>query len=312
MKKWFLYGMLVAYYLLVWGTCHAQEEPGKTIDVEESSEVFLEEYTDEFQETFFEALKQKGIQNYDRAANLFLKCKTLDAENTVIDHELAKTYLLDKKYLSAQQYAIESLVVEPSNYWFLDTLIAILDKQSNTIDAVKTDIPFDDGQLQKNLALIYYKRKKYTDALTILKGLSKSDFTEELTLKIQDSMAKPKQSPSVKSTGQIVVNNDPVKVLEMNLEQQIRLGQFRMVEQRAKDAVETYPLQPYFYYAYGLALHKNNKSTQAIDVLQSSLDYLFENTALANKIYQTLSDAYQKTNNFSKANEYLSKIKPGF
>ena len=34
---------------------------------EGSADVFLEEYTDEFQEKFFEALKQKGIENYDRA-----------------------------------------------------------------------------------------------------------------------------------------------------------------------------------------------------------------------------------------------------
>ena len=39
-----------------------------TAQEEESAEFFLEEYTDEFQNLFFEALKHKGIQNYDRAA----------------------------------------------------------------------------------------------------------------------------------------------------------------------------------------------------------------------------------------------------
>ena len=101
-------------------TAYAQEEPSKIVKEEESAEVFLEEYTDEFQDKFFEALKQKGIQNYDRAINLFLDCKRLDANNIVIDHELAKAYYLDKKYISAQQYAIEVLVSEPNNYWYLD------------------------------------------------------------------------------------------------------------------------------------------------------------------------------------------------
>ncbi|WP_350284146.1 hypothetical protein [uncultured Croceitalea sp.] len=294
---------------------YAQEEPQKTIDVEESAEVFLEEYTDEFQETFFEALKQKGIQNYDRAANLLLECKRLQPDNVVIDHELAKTYMLDKRNVFAQQYAIEALVAEPENYWYLDTLVAILEKQSNSIEAVSTTIPYEKKELQKNLALIYYKRRKYNAALTVLKGLSKSDFKKELTLKIQDSLAKVAERTTSKSTPVVyntTRNDDPVKTLELNLEQQLKLGQYRMVESRAKDAVETYPLQPYFYYAYGYALYKNNKNDRAIEVLETSLDYLFENPKLANKIYQALSDAYKAKNNVFKSNEYLRKIKPGF
>ena len=291
---------------------YAQEEPSRIIQEEESAEVFLEEYTDEFQEAFFEATKQKGIQNYDRAINLFLECKRLDPENKVIDHELAKTYLLDKKYFDAEKFAIEAIISDASNYWYLDTLIAVLERQSNTFESVQNTVPFENEALQKNLALIYFKRKKYSDALTILKKISPSVFKDELTSKIEDSLSQKVNEASIKTIKAIVVNNDPVRSLELNLEQQIKLGQFRMVESRAKAAVELYPLQPFFYYAYGLALQKNNKSSQAIDVLQSALDYLFDDQKLANRIYQALSDAYTGTNNFSKANEYLRKIKPGF
>lgn len=293
-------------------TAYAQEEPSKIIQEEESAEVFLEEYTDEFQEAFFEAIKQKGIQNYDRAVNLFLECKRLDSENKVIDHELAKTYLLDKKYFDAEKYAIEALISDAGNYWYLDTFVAVLERQSNAFESVQNIIPFENEALQKNLALIYFKRKKYNDALTILKKISTSTFKDELTIKIEDSLSQKVNEASIKTTKAIIVNNDPVRSLELNLEQQIKLGQFRMVESRAKEAVELYPLQPFFYYAYGLALQKNNKSSQAIDVLQSALDYLFDDQKLANRIYQTLSDAYNGINNFSKANEYLRKIKPGF
>lgn len=290
---------------------YAQED--QKLDIPESAEVFLEEYTDGFQDIFFNALQQKGIQNYDRAINLFLECKQLNVATSVIDHELAKTYLLDKTYVTAQQYAVEALIAEPANYWYLDTLEQILSKQSNTMDAVKNTLPFDNKELQKNLVLIYFKKKKYGDALAILKGLPKSSFKEELQLKLEDSLAQlKKNAPKTKSTGLITVNNDPIKVLELNLEQHIKNEQFAMVALRAKDAVETYPLQPYFYYAYGLALHKTNKNDEAIEMLESSLDYLFDDISLGNKIYRTLSDAYTQAGNSSKANEYLSKIKPGF
>ncbi|MDT0620548.1 tetratricopeptide repeat protein [Croceitalea vernalis] len=289
---------------------YAQEE--KIIETEESAEVFLEEYTDEFQEAFFEATKQKGIQNYDRAVNLFLECKQLDSENEAIDHELAKTYLLDKQFFNAEKYAVEAIIADPTNYWYLDTLVEIIEKQSNTIESVQTTIPFKNHELQKNLSLVYYKREKFNDALIVVNQLPVSAFKEQLINKIEDALSRKSSVLNVKKPGSVIVNNDPVKSLELNLEQQISLEQFTMVESKAKEAVELYPLQPFFYFAYGLALHKNNKDSQAIDVLQSSLDYLFDNQKLANRVYQTLSDAYTKTNNFSKANEYLRKIKPGF
>lgn len=294
---------------------YAQEEPSKIIKEEESAEVFLEEYTDEFQEKFFEALKQKGIQNYDRAINLLLDCKNLEPEYIVVNHELAKAYLLDKKYIAAQQYAIETLVSEPENYWYLDTLMTILEKQSNSITSVKSTIPYDNSKLQKNLALIYYTKNNYVEAKNILNGMSAGSFKAEFMAKIEAALDSRSKQTLVKSTGYTAVEakGEPTsRGLESSLKSQIRLGQYRAVERTAKDAVEAYPLQPYFYYAYGLALHKNNKNSQAIEVLESSLDYLFDDIALANKIYKTLSEAYTKMNNFSKANLYLNKIKTGF
>ena len=52
---------IIAVLLLAHQQGMSQESP-KVIQEEESSEVFLEEYTDEFQSLFFEALKQKTIQ----------------------------------------------------------------------------------------------------------------------------------------------------------------------------------------------------------------------------------------------------------
>ena len=53
---------------------------------EGSAELFTESYTDRFQEVFFEALKQKGIENYDRAKEQLLEAKKLDPLHPVIDY----------------------------------------------------------------------------------------------------------------------------------------------------------------------------------------------------------------------------------
>ncbi|QLG45194.1 tetratricopeptide repeat protein [Costertonia aggregata] len=290
---------------------HAQDE--KNIDVEESAEVFLEEYSDEFQENFFEALKQKGIENYDKAVNLFLRCKQLQPDNVVVDHELAKAYLADKQPLFAQDYAIEAVVAEPSNLWYLQTLMAVLKKQNSTIAEVENTIPFDNIKLQENLALIYYGRNEYQKALKILNGIKKSDFTEELTLKINDSLKR--QTVKSTSTSFTVTNqreSDPSIGYKSQIKSLIFAKNMFMLQQVSAEALENYPSQPYFYYANGLALNKKGKHRDAIAILESGLDYLVGDISLANKIYQELGDAYTALNNTPKANMYLRKIKPGF
>lgn len=295
-------------------TC-AQEEK---IEVEDSAEVFLEEYSDDFQEKFFEALKQKGIENYDRAINLFLECKLLDADNKVIDHELAKVYMADKKYLLAQEYSIGALVSEPTNSWYLNTLVEILQKQGNTIDNIKSNIPYEDAKLKENLALIYFKQKNYEGAKTILKDLKKSAFTEDLASKINDSIESSKQKQTKKQAISFSSTNTSNSSLDASegyisqIKELILANNFIQLEKVSAEALENYPSQPYFYYAQGLALNKRGKNKDAIEILEVGLDYMIGDVSLANDIYTVLADAYTATNNTVKSNMYLRKIKPGF
>ena len=47
---------------------------------------------DKFQELFYEALKQKGIENYDRSVEALLKCIEIDNDVPVLYFELGKNY----------------------------------------------------------------------------------------------------------------------------------------------------------------------------------------------------------------------------
>ena len=288
--------------------CNAQEGE---IQVEESAEVFLEEYSDEFEETFFEALKQKGIENYDRAINLLLKCKDLDANNQVVDAELAKAYLASKQYISAQEYALNALNAAPENIWYLQTLMDVLQKQGNTIENVKSKIIYDNSKLKENLAFIYFKQQSYTKALNILKGIKKSDFTEELTIKIQDSIAQTSE-PEPENEDEVVVKEEnPVIEIRTRIDDFLNKKDFSGAEKISLEAMESFPSQPYFYYVNGLALNNKGKYKEAIEVLEIALDYLLDDENLENKIYLELANSHNAIGNTSKANNYLSKIKPG-
>jgi len=286
----------------------------RLVPQEESAEFFLEAYEDSFQEAFFEALKQKGIQNYDRAINLLLECKKIDDKVIAIDHELAKAYFLDGQYISAQQYAIECVVTEPENYWFLDTLVAILERQSNTIEQVKQTIPFENVKLQENLALINFKKSRYDKALTLLQN-KKTATATDLRQKINDILAQKQKKiankPPKPNPKTVIQVENPLVQLQSALETLISNEKFKDLETASEEALETYPLQPFFYYAYGLALNKNGKPNEALDVLQTGLDYLFETTETTNDIYREMAAAHTQLGNTSKANEYLSKIKSG-
>nr|WP_299071410.1 hypothetical protein [uncultured Allomuricauda sp.] len=285
----------------------AQEE-------EQSAEVFLDEYTDEFQESFFEALKQKGIQNYDRAISLFLECKQLDPSNSVIDYELAKAYFLDKQYIQAQQYAVDAINVKPTDFWYLETLLNITEKQGTSIEVLEEQLPFSNNKFQENLAVFFFKKEKYREALAVLEGLQGSKFAEELTLKIQDSIQQTNKTKTVvvaQDEKQQREDSDPLVAYKSEIEELFEKGDFKRMEAVSKEALDSYPLQPYFHFAYGTALNRISKSTKAVEVLESSLDYLFDDSDLMNKIYSELSKAYSAIGNTSKANEYLNKIKTG-
>lgn len=301
----FFLWMGVAVSAMTWNTSYAQEE-------QESAEVYLEEYTDEFQENFFEALKQKGIQNYDRAIDLFLKCKQLDPNDDVVDYELSKAYLLDKKFVQAQEYGIEALLAEPSDYWYLDNLVSVLEQQGSPLETIKAQIPYENQKLKENLALCYFKRKQYADAQKILKELNNSPLALELGHKINDSIQGEKENLAVPVVQQEERNtDDPVAQLRTQLEKLLAASDYKNALTVSKEALDTYPLQPYFYFAYGTALNNTSNANKAIEVLESGLDYLLEDGPLQNNMYRELSKAYTQIGNTQKANEYLNKINSG-
>ena len=279
---------------------------------EESAEVFLEDYTDEFQETFFEALKQKGIENYDKAVNLFLKCKKLDSTNNVVDFELAKSYLANKQYILAEQSGIDALKSEPENFWYLNTVVDIMQKQGRPIAMIEEQISFDNNKLKENLALIYYQKKNYQESSNILKELKDSSFKEALALKIKDSLDRPKNVDEIKPVPPVQNTNlNPLLKYKEEIGELILNKNYSSLIIKADEALEEFPSQPYFYFAKGMGLNRSGKQKEATEVLETALDFLIDDIELGNNIYRELANVYTFLGNSSKANMYLSKIKSG-
>lgn len=133
----------------------------------------LGDFEDEFQEFFYEALKQKGIQNFDRSVEALLKCIDLDKSVPVLYFELGKNYNKLKNFGAAEEALKEAVNKAPDNEWFLDALYEFYvqqDEQDKAIKMVKQLVKFHPDY-KEDLATLYFKTKKYDEALKLLNEL---------------------------------------------------------------------------------------------------------------------------------------------
>ncbi|MEL6974292.1 MAG: hypothetical protein AAGL29_02740, partial [Bacteroidota bacterium] len=190
-----------------------------------------------------------------------------------------------------------------------ETLVSVLEAQGSTMEAMGLTELLENEVLQDNLSLIYFKRKRYKEALKLLDKMPQSVVTRERKRRINDALnAKKKSSRTItKTTGPISVGN-PIDGLKARLEQLLNQKAFGNLEKESEKAMETYPLQPFFQYAYGYALFKNNQNGKAIEILESGLDFIVDDEILQNRMYQALSEIYTNEGDLKKAAEYKNKI----
>jgi len=128
---------------------------------------------DEFQEYFYEALKQKGIENYQKAVDALQKCLNLNSDEAIVYFELGKNYNKLKNFGAAEDYLKKAIDMQPDNQWFLDELYDVYHQQGDTNKALKTVKQLVDyhPDYREDLAALYVKEERYKQALEILDEL---------------------------------------------------------------------------------------------------------------------------------------------
>ncbi len=143
------------------------------VDFNKKPDDDLGDVEDKFQELFYEALKQKGIENYDRSVESLLKCIELDNSVPVLYYELGKNYKKLKNYQAAEEALKKAVSKEPDNEWFLDELYGFYASQNDYDKAIKTvkQLVKYHPDYKEDLASLYHRSKKYDDALKLLDEL---------------------------------------------------------------------------------------------------------------------------------------------
>ena len=135
--------------------------------------------SDSFQDNFFEALKQKGIENYELALNALEKAEVAAGDNqvnkAVVYFEKGKNLAFLKRFEDAEKNYNLVLEWNPNR---LDVLEALYDMYYDTKN-YKAAIPLvkklilQDTDYKEDLANLYHRTKQYDKALILLDELDK-------------------------------------------------------------------------------------------------------------------------------------------
>jgi tetratricopeptide (TPR) repeat protein len=164
MKKWAL-GILFLVLLSNSALLLAQTEPE---DIKLNS--------DKFRDYFYESLKQKGIENYDKAIIALEQCLKIEPENATIHFELGKNYLALKDYKKAYSSFEHATQIDPTNKWFWVGMYDVDYETKDYVNAIKTInklIPFD-AKFKEDLTSLYMSTSQFDKALDLINELNES------------------------------------------------------------------------------------------------------------------------------------------
>lgn len=178
------------------GTClfpqinYAQKEKVFQADISKDN---LGNVTDEFQENFFEALKQQAIGSHEKAITALEKCVALQPEEAILYVELGKNHKALENYPTAEKNFYTALKKRPDSPYVLMELHEIYAATKNyqeAIQIVKKLVAFnlDYYQDMANLYMMLQKPElalKSLETLDSLKG--PNEYSKNLRREIFDA-----------------------------------------------------------------------------------------------------------------------------
>ncbi len=408
--------------------------------------------TDKFQDYFYESLKQKGIENYDRAITALEYCLKLKPNDAVVYSEMGKNYFGLKNYEQSYSSYEKAAQIDPKNKWYWAGMYEVNYQTKNYNQAIITVnklIEFNDSY-KDDLVSLYMYTQQFDKALVLINELNekvgKSDRRElykaqilsqgkfknteidnliaqiklnpkeesnyvaliklysenneiqkaaEITKKLEteipgsdwakvelfkyyldkneapkainamnvvlastqiDSKIKhrvlneflnfvnknPQYSPDLEkaiayfdkdpdvnvgkeigkyyhskkqwdkaiSYYELSLKNNSAPDIETDmllLQAYVETKQFEIVAKKAASLLEIYPTQPQFYYFLGLANNQLKQFKKAIEMLETGIDYVVDDTKLETNFNLQLGEAYNGLGDFKKKELYFTK-----
>ena len=228
MKKLGIYWILLFGILCIPNMLLAQKEPNEVVVFDNG-----------FQDNFFEALKQKGIENYDKAIESLLICKEKEPENPVVYFELGKNYLAQKKYKDAYDNFEKVTKMDPKNRW---AWVGMYD--------------------------VCYETHDYNQAIVIVEKLVefKEDYKEDLTSLYMNTNQFDKALELINELNEKFGKTDKRELYKADI---MRDAKYQSAEKnRLLDQIKKYPKDESNYISLIYMYSQSNQEEKALEIAQ--------------------------------------------
>ena len=162
----------------------------------------VETVDNEFENNFFEALKQKAIENYDKAIISLEKCVQKEPNNPEVYYQLGVNYLNQKNYVEAENAFQKAVDLEPKQRWYWNGLYDVYYQTKDfnkSIPIVEKLVTFDSN-MKEDLVSLFMTTQQFDKAKSVIDDIeSKGTLTkamESYRMQIQNMSkgVKPKTS----------------------------------------------------------------------------------------------------------------------
>ncbi len=122
---------------------------------------------------FYEAVKQRAIENYDKAIVAIQKCIEKEPNTAAFHYELGKNYLDSKQYIEAEQAFKKATELDSSQRWYWNGLYDVYYKTKDyqkSIAIVQKLIEFDQT-LKEDLVSLYVYTNQKEKALQLIEEI---------------------------------------------------------------------------------------------------------------------------------------------
>ncbi len=170
---------------------HAQEQ----IEAVDANVDDLGDTSDAFKESFFNALREKAIGNFDKALTFLDACLKLEPESGAVHFEIAKNHLGNNAFAKAEYHLQTALKITGEREWLLDTLFEVYDKER----AYDKALPVLERLVQLNkkyeelLPSLYMRNNDNAMALKTLNNLDKRLGPDEQRIRIKQILTEKLQ-----------------------------------------------------------------------------------------------------------------------
>lgn len=322
MKRHFLYSLILVGILLSSTICYAQEISLQEI-ITGKKDLSKEEKDLQFQTHFFEALKQKAINNYSKAIESLEQCYQIDTSSAAVEFEFSKNYLLLKNYFEAEIFIDKALENEPNNVYLLSHKVLIYKNQRNFSEAIKIQkkLIAINPKYTEDLVLLYLQNREFENAKNLIVEVEKNALASTRIIGYKRYLASrlsPTDSLTIEKNAPTKISNlddlkkqyatkKDYKTLQNILNYELENELFDLLFTDSKNGLELFPSQPFLYHLNGLALNKLGKYNEAIAVLTIGIDFVIENNTLEADFYEQLSMSYEGLNKKTEALKYKQK-----